>query len=70
MRRESGEQVRAALARLDPAARELLVMRYVEELSPGEIADVLQMSERTVRRHHREALTQLSQLLQSPEDEP
>jgi RNA polymerase sigma-70 factor (ECF subfamily) len=70
MRREQRDQVRSALARLEPAARELLVMRYVEDLSPGEIAAVLQKPERTVRRHHREALAKLSQLLEKPEDSP
>lgn len=68
VRGEMRTAVRAALDQLPAAAREMLVLRYVEGLSPGETAAVLQMPERTVRRRHREALLQLSKLLEANHD--
>jgi RNA polymerase sigma-70 factor (ECF subfamily) len=69
IRGESRARVREALDRLPESSRELLVLRYIEGLSPGETAAVLQTPERTIRRRHRDALVQLSQLLGHDGDE-
>ncbi len=65
MRGEARQHVRQALDQLPTLSRELLVLRYVEGLTPAEAAAVLQISERTLRRRHRDALIQLGQHLES-----
>jgi RNA polymerase sigma-70 factor (ECF subfamily) len=49
-----GEQISMALRRLRPAAREILVMREIEDLSYAEIATLLEIPKGTVmsRLHH------------------
>ena len=63
MRAELRERVRAALAELAPADREVLVLRYLEGLSTPEIAAILRVSQRTVQSRHRLALERLHQIL-------
>lgn len=53
------EDVRAALAHLPPRSRAILSMRYEEELSFEEIAQVMDMPANTVRSTHRRALSAL-----------
>jgi RNA polymerase sigma-70 factor (ECF subfamily) len=47
-RRWSQEQVRTAISRLEPKYREVIVLRYFEELSYREISDVLRKSEGSI----------------------
>jgi RNA polymerase sigma-70 factor (ECF subfamily) len=63
VRRELQERVRAALARLSATDREVLVLRYLEQLSTAEIAAVLGIGEGAVKMRHRRALDRLSRLL-------
>jgi RNA polymerase sigma-70 factor (ECF subfamily) len=58
------ERVRAALARLPESDREVLVLRYLEELATAEVAAVLGISEAAVKMRHRRALDRLSRLLE------
>lgn len=51
------------LDKLDPDDKELIVWRYVEELSPGEIASMLSERENTVSVRIHRALKKLHQLL-------
>jgi RNA polymerase sigma-70 factor (ECF subfamily) len=60
---EQQDRVRAALDGLSQDERQILLLRYVEDCSTAEIADLLDVSERTVRRGHRQALDRLSRLL-------
>jgi RNA polymerase sigma-70 factor (ECF subfamily) len=64
MHQEMCERVRAALARLPEGDREVLVLRYLEELATAEVAAVLQISEAAVKMRHRRALDHLSRLLE------
>ncbi|WP_422926740.1 sigma-70 family RNA polymerase sigma factor [Singulisphaera sp. PoT] len=48
-RQERREQVMAALAALSPRDREVLVMRYLEQLSAAEIAEALGITEGAVK---------------------
>jgi RNA polymerase sigma factor (sigma-70 family) len=43
--------------------REVLVLRYLEELPTAEVAAVLLLSEAAVKMRHRRALDRLSRLL-------
>jgi RNA polymerase sigma-70 factor, ECF subfamily len=63
LRREMQERVRAALARLAAGDREVLVLRYLEQLATAEIAAVLAIGEGAVKMRHRRALDRLSRLL-------
>ena len=60
---ERRDQVRRGLAELPKDEREVLVLRYLEELDVDEIALVLEISERTVWRRHRSALEHLMEKL-------
>lgn len=61
--KEMCERVRSALNRLPESYREVLVLRYLEELPTAEVAAVMQISEGAVKMRHRRALEQLSQQL-------
>ena len=53
----------AALAELSPEHRAVIVLRYVLEYTPGEIADVLDLPRGTVNSRLRRGLDQLGTLL-------
>jgi RNA polymerase sigma-70 factor (ECF subfamily) len=57
--------VHDALARLDEQDREVLVMRYLEQLSTREVAEGLGISEGAVKMRHLRALERLRPLLDS-----
>jgi len=63
VRKEQRDRVRSALARLSPADREVLELRYLEQLSTADIAGVLEIGEGAVKMRHRRALDRLSRLL-------
>jgi RNA polymerase sigma-70 factor (ECF subfamily) len=63
MREELERRVLAALDELPAHDREFLVLRYLEQLSMREIADVLGISEPAARRRHVRALERLERLL-------
>jgi RNA polymerase sigma-70 factor (ECF subfamily) len=72
LREELRGRVRAALARLPEGDREILVLRYLEQLSISEIAAVLGASEGAVKMRRTRALDRLCGLLgmRPGEDEP
>jgi RNA polymerase sigma-70 factor (ECF subfamily) len=59
LRAELRGRVRAALAHLEPRDREVLVLRYLEQLSNGEIAEVLGITEGAVKVRHFRALQRM-----------
>jgi len=58
-----GEDVLAALAQLAPEHRAVIVMRYLLELTPGEIADALGLPRGTVNSRLRRGLDALGEEL-------
>jgi RNA polymerase sigma-70 factor (ECF subfamily) len=62
-RAETRDRVQAALARLGEQDREVLVMRYLEQLTNKEIAAALGISEGAVKMRHLRALAGLRGLL-------
>jgi RNA polymerase sigma-70 factor (ECF subfamily) len=68
-RAEEKDRVHAALNRLAPADREVLVLRYLEQLSTAETAVILGISEAGVRHRHRCALERLARLLGDPAED-
>jgi RNA polymerase sigma-70 factor (ECF subfamily) len=63
VRDELRRRVQAALERLSPRDREILVMRHLEEMSSAEIAAILGISAGAVRVRLLRALTRLKALL-------
>jgi RNA polymerase sigma-70 factor (ECF subfamily) len=69
IRGEERERVRAALALLPPRDHEVLVLRHLELLSPGEIGAVLGLSTGAVMTRHTRALERLRVLLELGREE-
>lgn len=63
----------AALARLSPRQRAVIVLRYYEDLTDAQVAAELGLSAGTVKRHGHDALNRLRavapDLLSTPEGE-
>jgi RNA polymerase sigma-70 factor, ECF subfamily len=57
------DETRAALVRLPPEQRAVIVMRYVLELTPGEIAEALDLPRGTVNSRLRRGLDALGEEL-------
>jgi RNA polymerase sigma-70 factor (ECF subfamily) len=72
VREELRERVQAAVAKLNAVDREVLVMRYLEQLANAEIGSALGISEGAVKMRHLRALERLRGLLagQLGEDSP
>lgn len=60
----ASQLVHAALDRLTPQARVIVVLRYMEDLAPTEIAEALGMSINTVKSHLRRGLALMRSRLQ------
>jgi RNA polymerase sigma-70 factor (ECF subfamily) len=63
IRAEMRQRVRQALERLPERDREVLVLRYLEQLSPAEAAAVLGIKEGAVKTRQTRALVRLGELL-------
>ncbi len=66
-RKETQERVRAALAALSEQEREVVVLRYLEQLSSREVAAVLGISEAAAKKRALRALQRLRESLQGEE---
>jgi RNA polymerase sigma-70 factor (ECF subfamily) len=64
-REEERQRVRTALLTLAEADREVLVLRYLEQLSTGEIGAVLGIGASAVKMRHRRALERLARVLET-----
>jgi RNA polymerase sigma factor (sigma-70 family) len=53
---------------LPPNDREILVLRYLEQLSPREIGEILGMTRGAVSTRHTRALARMRQLLEDEEE--
>ncbi len=62
-RAELGQLLRGALDRMDPIDREVLALRHFEELSNGEVAQVLGIQSNTASIRYVRALRRLRELL-------
>src|SRR5262249_52855760 len=63
IRAELKLRLREALDSMDPADREVLVLRHFEQLSLGEAAQVLGLTESGACRRHLRALSRLKEIL-------
>lgn len=67
VRRHLEEQrITSTLAKLPPEDRELVVMRYIDELKPREIAEHLNLSPNVVSVRLHRAMKELKDLLKNP----
>jgi len=60
---ESARQVRRAIARIEPEGRELLLLRFDQELSYREIGEILDMPETTAKSRAYRTLERLREIL-------
>lgn len=70
MRQESKERMKRAMAELDANHREVLVLRYLEQMSMREIADTLGIREDAARKRHSRALVMLQRRLTPGDESP
>jgi RNA polymerase sigma-70 factor (ECF subfamily) len=61
---DSDERILPALASLDPDHRAVIVLRYLLEYTPGEIADLLELPRGTVNSRLRRGLDKLRERLE------
>lgn len=66
---EQRRRLHDALQRLSAKDREVLVLRYLEQLSASETAAVLELRESAVRMRHLRALERIRKLLDEPDPE-
>jgi RNA polymerase sigma-70 factor (ECF subfamily) len=69
LREEVRARVHAALQQLGERDREILVLRYLEKLTSGEIAAVLGLTESGVKSRHFRALQRLRGVIEGARDE-
>ncbi len=62
------EKIKEAMKALPEDQQTILVLRYVEDLPPKEIAEILEKSEGAVRLAQHRALIRLKNILQKPND--
>jgi len=63
-RQELGEELMAALAELPPEQRAVVVLRYLLEYTPGEIARMLELRRGTINSRLRRGLDRLGDLIE------
>jgi RNA polymerase sigma-70 factor (ECF subfamily) len=68
-RKELNERVRQAIERLSPPLREALLVRYLEQLSAKDAADLLGISPATFKQRLLRALRQLREYLSSDRED-
>jgi RNA polymerase sigma-70 factor (ECF subfamily) len=68
MRQEVERKVQSAINQLDEADREIILMRYVEQLSNQDVADTLGLSEAAASMRCLRAVRRLQSLLLSGEE--
>lgn len=69
VRQEMSRRVRVAMEQLRPNDREVLELLYLEELDPGEVADILEIRRSAVRNRHMRAIQRLTKLLKKGENQ-
>ena len=57
------EKIRKAIAKLNPIEQDVIIMRFIEELSPKEVASILNKSEVSIRLIQHRALKNLKKTL-------
>jgi RNA polymerase sigma-70 factor (ECF subfamily) len=68
-RKQDKEQLDIALSTLSIVQRQIIILKYVNEMSLRETAEILNMPTDTVKSHHRRALIMLEKYLSAPKSE-
>ncbi len=60
---QNKKQIHKVLAELSVIQKEIMVLKYVNEMSLSETAEIMEMSKDTIKSHHRRALIKMRKLL-------
>ena len=63
---EDKKQLDRAMKELSVAQKEVIILKYVNEMSLSETAEIMNMPKDTVKSHHRRALIRMKKLLNAP----
>ena len=63
---QNKKQVDIALTKLSIIQKEIIILKYVNEMSLSEIAEVINIPINTAKSHHRRALLKMKNLLDAP----
>ncbi len=61
---ENKKQVENVLTKLTPIQKEVVILKYVSELSLSEVSEIMNIPRETVKSHHRRALIKMKKLLE------
>jgi len=61
---ENKKQVESVLTKLSEIQKEVVILKYVNELSLTEVSDILNIPRETIKSHHRRALIKMKKLLE------
>ena len=64
--KENKKLIDESLKELSITQKEIVVMKYVNDLSLSEVAEIMNMSKDTVKSHHRRALLKMRDFLNAP----
>jgi len=61
---ENKKQVESVLTKLSAIQKEVVILKYVNELSLSEVSEALNIPRETIKSHHRRALIKMKKLLE------
>ncbi len=67
IQKEDKKKIEKTITKLSVIQKEVIVLKYVNEMSLSEVSEILQMPKNTVKSHHRRALIKIKKLLDAPE---
>ena len=67
---EDKKKIEKIITKLSIIQKEVIILKYVNEMSLSEVSEVLQMSKDTVKSHHRRALIKMKKLLEAVSHAP
>ena len=63
---QNKKQINKVIKELSIIQKEVIILKYVNEMSLSEVSEIMDMSKDTVKSHHRRALLKMKQMLAAP----
>ena len=64
------KQIETVMEELSIVQREVIILKYGNQMSLSEVSDIMNMSKDTVKSHHRRALIKMKNLLETNKNAP